>query len=116
MPRRTERRSRAPLRRPEICASSIGGKTINDLARRVLHGDARLRLLWPPFFPEVVYDSTGVFDGGSVDNEDIVKTRAGGRHSHLNGSTAAISGTRSRRIGRVLFLCFQLMNGAIGGP
>jgi hypothetical protein len=45
---------------------SIRGKTINDLARRVLHGDARLRLLWPPFFPEVVYDSTGVFDGCSV--------------------------------------------------
>ena len=45
---------------------SIRGKTINDLARRVLHGDARLRLLWPPFFPEVVYDFTGVFDGRSV--------------------------------------------------
>ena len=52
--------------RPDICASSIRGKTINDLARRVVHGDARLRLFWPPFFPEVVYDSTGVFDGGSV--------------------------------------------------
>ena len=52
--------------RLDIYASSIRGKTINDFARRVLHGDVRLRLLWPPFFPEVVYDSTCVLDGGSV--------------------------------------------------
>ena len=37
---------------------------------------SRRQLLWPPFFPEVVYDSTGVFDGGSVDNEDIVENKS----------------------------------------
>jgi hypothetical protein len=49
--RETENRTFARL--------SITGETINDFARLVLHGDARLRLFWPLVFPEVVYDSTG---------------------------------------------------------